>query len=317
MVMHRTIARTLVLLMLWLGGVAHAGTVTYVYTDPQGTPLAEADAAGNITATFDYAPYGSQALGSAPSGPGYTGHVNDPDTGLVYMQARYYDPQVGRFISTDPIGPAAGNPFNFNRFAYANNSPAVNIDPDGRCTGSLFSGCPDGRAVAGPGYIVPFVAPSPLGVGFSKNYEVKKDVTLGPDLESKVSKLADSYHQNTGHKLTVTDGLRSPRDQASRMLYKMMHGEGVSIYRNTAAANAIMDAYQAAVRDGTSPSGSMEQVIKSQVDHGVYISDHLTGRAVDFRSIGVSRAAFREAADSSGATKVLDEGVPAHLHVEY
>jgi RHS repeat-associated protein len=134
--MRKAIAHTLVLLMLWLGGVAHAGTVTYVYTDPQGTPLAEADAAGNITATFDYAPYGSQALGTAPNGPGYTGHVNDPDTGLVYMQARYYDPQVGRFISVDPVGPAAGDPFNFNRFAYANNSPSVNIDPDGRCTGS-------------------------------------------------------------------------------------------------------------------------------------------------------------------------------------
>lgn len=31
-----------------------AGKVTYIYTDPQGTPLAEADASGNITATFDY-----------------------------------------------------------------------------------------------------------------------------------------------------------------------------------------------------------------------------------------------------------------------
>ena len=148
--MPKTIARSLVLLMLWLGGVAHAGTVTYVYTDPQGTPLAEADANGNITATFDYAPYGSQALGTAPSGPGYTGHVNDPDTGLVYMQARYYDPVVGRFISTDPVGPAAGNPFNFNRFAYANNSPAVNIDPDGRCTGSLFC---DGSGAGVPGVV--------------------------------------------------------------------------------------------------------------------------------------------------------------------
>ena len=120
---------------LWLGAagiaVCHAGTVTYVYTDPQGTPLAEADASGNITATFDYAPYGSQALGTPPSGPGYTGHVNDPDTGLVYMQARYYDPVVGRFLSVDPVGPAPGNAFNFNRYGYANNNPVMNIDPTG------------------------------------------------------------------------------------------------------------------------------------------------------------------------------------------
>lgn len=106
-------------LLLWLvvllGGVAHANTVTYVYTDPQGTPLAEANASGTITATYDYAPYGSQAMGAAHDGPGYTGHVNDADTGLVYMQARYYDPVVGRFVSTDPVGPGAGNAFNFNR----------------------------------------------------------------------------------------------------------------------------------------------------------------------------------------------------------
>ncbi len=67
----------LVLPLLLVLGIAHAqsGKVTYVYTDPQGTPLAEADANGNITATFDYKPYGSQALGSPPAGPGYTGHV--------------------------------------------------------------------------------------------------------------------------------------------------------------------------------------------------------------------------------------------------
>jgi RHS repeat-associated protein len=118
-------------LLLLGSGLVHA-QVTYVYTDPQGTPLAEADVNGNITATFDYAPYGSQALGTPPNGPGYTGHVNDPDTGLVYMQARYYDPSVGRFLSTDPVGPAAGNGFNFNRYAYAKNNPTRNTDPDGR-----------------------------------------------------------------------------------------------------------------------------------------------------------------------------------------
>jgi RHS repeat-associated protein len=130
-----------VLPLLLLLGVAHAqpGKVTYVYTDPQGTPLAEADANGNITATFDYKPYGSQALGSQPAGPGYTGHVNDADTGLVYMQARYYDPSVGRFMSIDPVGPQSGNLYDYNRYAYANGNPIRNIDPDGRCVDADFS----------------------------------------------------------------------------------------------------------------------------------------------------------------------------------
>jgi RHS repeat-associated protein len=127
-----SIGLLLLVSMLFSGGSVRAGTVTYYYTDPQGTPLAQADAQGNITATFDYRPYGAQALGTPPKGPGYTGHVNDPDTGLVYMQARYYDPVVGRFLSADPLGPAVGNVFNFGRYEYANNNPILNIDPDGR-----------------------------------------------------------------------------------------------------------------------------------------------------------------------------------------
>lgn len=115
-------------------GALHAQqhTVTYVYTDPQGTPLAEADAQGNIIAGYDYTAYGSQAMGTPPNGPGYTGHVSDADAGLSYMQARYYDPSIRRFLSTDPAVPSPGGVFNFNRYAYASNNPLTNIDPDGR-----------------------------------------------------------------------------------------------------------------------------------------------------------------------------------------
>lgn len=124
----------LMAMSLLLISVAHAGAVTYIYTDPQGTPLAEADAIGNITATYDYAPYGAQAMGAAPNGPGYAGHVNDPESGLVYMQARYYDPVIGRFLSTDPVSLFKANIYSFNKFAYANDNPIVNVDPDGRYT---------------------------------------------------------------------------------------------------------------------------------------------------------------------------------------
>ena len=127
-------------LMLW--GAAQAGTVTYVYTDPQGTPLMETDAAGNITARFDYTPYGMPvpSMGAAPNGVGYTGHVNDPETGLVYMQARYYHTS-GRFLSPDPVRPVPGNIYSFNRYAYADNNPIVNIDP----TGAFSDGGDDAR----------------------------------------------------------------------------------------------------------------------------------------------------------------------------
>jgi hypothetical protein len=88
------------LCLLLATGMGHAAnTVTYVYTDPQGTPLAEADVNGNITATYNYTPYGSMApnMSAPPNGPGYTGHVNDPDTGFVYMQRAITIPPWGDF----------------------------------------------------------------------------------------------------------------------------------------------------------------------------------------------------------------------------
>jgi RHS repeat-associated protein len=74
-----------------------------------------------------------------PDGIGFTGHVNDPDTGLVYMQQRYYDPVAGRFLSVDPVTTDADNGALFNRYMYAANNPFTLFDPDGRCTGSRIT----------------------------------------------------------------------------------------------------------------------------------------------------------------------------------
>lgn len=130
---------SLVLPLLLLSTVhAQPGKVTYVYTDPQGTPLAEADANGNITATFDYKPYGAQVLGNPSSGPAYAGHVNDLDIGLVYMQHRYYDQAIGRFMSRDAMPPKPGDLDYINRYAYVGDNPVMRTDPFGDyiCNGS-------------------------------------------------------------------------------------------------------------------------------------------------------------------------------------
>jgi len=116
------------------GGTAQATeTTTYVLTDTQGTVLAREDAHGTTIATYDYRPYGRQQTGPTVPGPGYTGHMTDPDTGLVYMQARYYDPDTGRFLSVDQVAPIAGDIYSFNRYSYVNNNPINHIDPSGKC----------------------------------------------------------------------------------------------------------------------------------------------------------------------------------------
>lgn len=85
-----------------------------------------------------YEPYGNVAAGTVPNALGFTGHVNDAETGLIYMQQRYYDPIAGRFQSVDPLITDAESGKSFNRYEYVNSNPFRFTDPDGRdgCTGS-------------------------------------------------------------------------------------------------------------------------------------------------------------------------------------
>jgi len=124
-------------------------SVTYTHTDVQGSVVALTDEDANVVERREYEPYG---LPSEPidEEPGYTGHVHDSDSGLVYMQQRYYDPVVGRFLSVDPVGVSGANGGNFNRYWYANNNPTSFEDPDGRCTGSRLTNS-DGLCQMGGG----------------------------------------------------------------------------------------------------------------------------------------------------------------------
>ena len=61
----------------------------------------------------------------------FTGQIQDPETGLYFYNARYYNPALGRFISPDPIVPEAGNPQALNRYTYVDNNPVILIDPSG------------------------------------------------------------------------------------------------------------------------------------------------------------------------------------------
>jgi RHS repeat-associated protein len=119
----------------------NAVTTKYQHTDALGSPVAVTNQAGAVIERTEYAPYGA-ALNRPVNGVGYTGHVMDSATNLTYMQQRYYDPLIGRFLSPDPVKTDPNSGYSFNRYNYANNNPYRFTDPDGRWVEDVFIGIP-------------------------------------------------------------------------------------------------------------------------------------------------------------------------------
>ena len=142
--MERHLLRVVAGLAMWLALVAVVQaqtTVEYIHTDALGTPVAVTNSAGAVIERSVYEPYGQLINRPLTDGPGFTGHVQDVATGLTYMQQRYYDPQVGLFLSVDPVT-AYSNPVGqFHRYRYANNNPYKFTDPDGRTAVCGQSSC--------------------------------------------------------------------------------------------------------------------------------------------------------------------------------
>lgn len=123
--------------MVWALALSPAAlgqpVVKYQHTDALGSVVVVTDANRNVVERREYEPYGAQLTPAVQDGPGYTGHVQDATTGLVYMQQRYYDPMLGRFLSVDPVAACDnGDMRHFNRYSYAYNNPYKFSDPDGR-----------------------------------------------------------------------------------------------------------------------------------------------------------------------------------------
>ena len=144
---------------LYLGGDAYSAPLVYQKTgsgswtlynigrDYQGSITHIATAGGTLVAEYSYDPWGRMrspadqtlyAAGSEPDlllGRGYTGHEHLLWFGLVNMNARLYDPALGRFLSPDPYVQAPDFTQNFNRYSYALNNPLKYTDISGELFG--------------------------------------------------------------------------------------------------------------------------------------------------------------------------------------
>ena len=111
--------------------IMERNSASYTYhTDGLGSTLELVDDAGVIQQQYVYDAFGNivQQTGSLTNPYTYTGREFDPESGLLYYRARYYDPTIGRFLQEDPIGFNSGD---LNFYTYVGNNPLTFIDPSG------------------------------------------------------------------------------------------------------------------------------------------------------------------------------------------
>jgi RHS repeat-associated protein len=117
--------------------ITNRGGQNYFYhVDGLGTTVQLTDSSSGPAGSYIYDSFGNivQQTGDVVNPYAYTSREIDTESGLYYYRARYYDPQVGRFISEDPIGFDSEDP---NFYSYVRNNPANFTDPFGKEVGGF------------------------------------------------------------------------------------------------------------------------------------------------------------------------------------
>ena len=114
-----------------LVAIMENGINLYVITDHLNAPQMLLDSAGRNIWSATYDPFGKATItGNLKLNLRADGQYEDSETGLYYNWYRYYNPSLGRYITSDPLGLAAGN----NTYIYVNGNPINYTDPMGLAT---------------------------------------------------------------------------------------------------------------------------------------------------------------------------------------
>jgi len=110
--------------------------LAYYLQDALGSPTNLLGADGTLKARYQYDawgnPRGSNTFEDLNNPFAFTGYEEDPETGLLYAKARYYDPAAGRFLTQDPFAGTLQTPPSLHKYLYAYANPTVYTDPTGR-----------------------------------------------------------------------------------------------------------------------------------------------------------------------------------------
>lgn len=113
---------------------ATTNVLTYVHGDHLGSVSLTTNATGVASPLQTFDPWGAVRSGAITGAEwNYTNQRKDAGTGLLFYNARYYDPALGRFLSADTIGVNRSDPQTRNRYSYVLNNPLKYTDPTGHC----------------------------------------------------------------------------------------------------------------------------------------------------------------------------------------
>jgi RHS repeat-associated protein len=112
--------------------IPKSGETLYYHHDQQGSTRLLTNTKGETEAAYTYTPYGALEASTSPNGATtplrYDAQYTSTDTGLIYLRARWYDPNTTQFLTVDPVLEITGEPY-----AYVGDDPESRADPTGEC----------------------------------------------------------------------------------------------------------------------------------------------------------------------------------------
>ncbi len=216
------------------------GTVTYLHHDQQGSTRLLTGSTGTVTGKCTYNAYGVPTCEGASTTPlGFDGQLTSPDTGLIYLRARVYDPATAQFLTVDPMVGVTRAPYN-----YANDNPLNRGDATGLSSWNPFS-----ESFWTEGNVISESPLNPI-----------------PYFQQEIS----SYENGCGYLASVTHGLEGTL--AAAALFGGGEGDIAAEGADVAASDVVDVTFGHGARHlaGTAlDSGEVESAIQSQIGQSV------------------------------------------------